>query len=116
MSIPKYSNQKVPSEKENVEALQARLTSEYADQGLFTGVFEEAPGERSEPHRHEGATLLTLSGSAKVRLGEGDWQVVLPGDVTVIGDEQMHEVEAGENGWRYLFACSKIEAQRQGLT
>ena len=98
-----------------VQELQDRLTARFTQHGLFTGVYSDKPGEVSEPHAHAGATLVTLNGSASIRLDQGEWRKVVPGDVTVIEDDQLHAVIAGDRGWKYLFACSQEEAQRQGL-
>ncbi|MEK7059280.1 MAG: AraC family ligand binding domain-containing protein [Patescibacteria group bacterium] len=98
-----------------LKALQEKLTTEFTERGLFTNVYSDEPNDVSEPHAHAGATLVTLEGSASIRLDEGEWHTAVPGDITVIHEDQLHEVRAGETGWRYLFACSQEEAQRQGL-
>jgi quercetin dioxygenase-like cupin family protein len=102
-------------ELEKLKALQANLTAHFQEQGLFTGIYSDAPNEASTPHAHASATLLTLEGSAKVRLDEGPWRTIVPGDVVHIKNEQLHEVLAGDKGWKYLFAASQQEARRQGL-
>lgn len=99
----------------DITELQQKLTADFVRQGLFVGVYSDKPGEISEPHAHAGATLVTLEGSSQIRLDGGVWQTVVPGDTTIIKDDQLHEVKAGAKGWRYLFACSQAEARRQGL-
>jgi len=118
MPIPdksKPAGQKKGQDPNEVNALQIKLTATFKEQGLFTSVFSDKPNETSAPHAHAGATLVTLKGSASIRLDEGEWQTVVPGDITVIKDDQLHEVKAGNEGWTYLFACSQQEAKRQGL-
>lgn len=98
-----------------LKELVARLTAYFKRRGLFTNTYSDKPNEVSAPHAHGGATLVTLEGSVEVRLDNGTWQTAAPGDITVIKDNQLHEVKAGNAGWRYLFACSQQEARRQGL-
>lgn len=100
---------------EDVAVLRERLIEEYKERGIFTKVFNDDANEHSVPHAHEGATIVTLTGSAQIRLDEGEWQQVVPGTITTIADDQLHEVITGPDGWGYLFACSQREAQRQGL-
>ncbi len=82
---------------------------------MFTGIYSDEPNEVSKPHAHAAATLLPLQGSAKVRLDEGPGRSVVPGDIIYIKDDQLHEVIAGNKGWKYLWAASQEEAKRQGL-
>jgi quercetin dioxygenase-like cupin family protein len=106
------------SEEWSVDAIaaeQARLTAQYDAKGMFTKVFDSAAGERSPAHAHEGAEIFTIAGDALVRLDDGEWGTVKPGSLLVIADNQKHEVINGQNGWKYLFACSLREARRQGL-
>ncbi len=118
MTTPQKVNS-VPSREglnpTELKALQERLTAEFIERGLFTNVYSDEPNEVSKPHAHAGATLVTLKGSADIRVGGGEWQTAIPGDITVIQDDQLHEVRAGEAGWKYLFATSREEAERQGL-
>lgn len=112
---PSISSKREALGPTDLQALQERLTVEFTERGLFTGVYSDEPNEESEPHAHAGATLVTLEGSANIRLDGREWRIVIPGDITVIQDDQLHEVKAGNEGWKYLFACSQEEAQRQGL-
>jgi quercetin dioxygenase-like cupin family protein len=91
------------------------MIDKYHELGLLTGIFEDAAGENSPAHRHGAATLFTLAGSAQVCLDGETWQEVAAGSEITIHDDQLHEVIAGPTGWRYLFASSKDEAERQGI-
>ena len=87
----------------------------YEQQGLTVVVVEDEPGEKYELHRHEAVCLYTLSGSAEVRLDEGQWRAMQAGDEVEIGNNQLHEVVVRTAGWKYLFAASAGEVARQGL-
>jgi quercetin dioxygenase-like cupin family protein len=92
-----------------------KAANEYHARGLLTGIFEEEPHSRSEAHRHGAATLLTISGAARIRLDDQPWQDVSAGTEVTVADNQLHEVVAGPEGWKYLFACSPAEAQKQEI-
>jgi len=54
-----------------LKELVTRLTADFKRRGLFTNIYSDKPNEVSAPHAHGGATLLTLEGSAEVRLDNG---------------------------------------------
>lgn len=93
----------------------AEAEAKYRGIGLVTRYIEDSPLEVYEPHEHEGVYLFTLDGSAKLRLDNGEWQAIEAGQETRIGDNQRHEAVVGKDGWKYIFAASAQEMERQGL-
>jgi quercetin dioxygenase-like cupin family protein len=91
------------------------LEEKYSKMGLVTRYITDKPGEVYEPHKHGGVYLFTLKGSAKIKLDDGEWQVIEPGQETSIEDNQLHEAIAGPEGWEYIFAATPEELERQGL-
>lgn len=89
--------------------------AKYKQLGLEIRRRIDEPGRVYPPHRHEGVFLLTLKGSAKIKLDDSEWQITKPGDKVRINDDQLHEAVSGPNGWEYLFAASPEEMKRQGL-
>jgi quercetin dioxygenase-like cupin family protein len=89
--------------------------AKYHRLGLTTRHITDQPGEIYEPHAHEEVYLFTLTGSLKLRLDNGPWQTVEPGQEVHIKTGQRHEAVAGSNGWEYIFAASAAEIKRQGL-
>lgn len=91
------------------------VETKYAKLGLEVRQIVDGPGEIYEPHRHEGVFIFTLIGSAKIKLDDGEWQLVQQGDEVHIKNNQLHEIISGPSGWEYLFAASPEEIKRQGL-
>lgn len=87
----------------------------YELRGLEAKFLVDPPGTIYEPHSHAAVRIFTISGAARARLGEGEWQQAIPGTELRIGDGQVHEADSGSQPWVYVFAASAEEMKRQGL-
>lgn len=86
------------------------------ERGLLTFSVEDEPGTTYPLHAHGRVDILTLTGSAELRLGDnGPWFPVCAGEVTVIEAGEKHQAVAGLDGWSYILACTEEEARTQGL-
>ncbi len=69
-------------------------------------LIELAAGFRTVPHRHPGATesFYVLSGSGTFRIGDSGPIAVAPGDLLHALVDEVHAIEAGDAGLRFI-AC-----------
>jgi quercetin dioxygenase-like cupin family protein len=100
----------------NIDRQQQLFTREHGRRGWFTGEFRDQPHEMSAAHRHGDAHLLILEGSVELTLDGTETVSLQAGGEIDIKQDQLHATVAGAEGFRYAFACSPEEAERQGLT
>src|SRR6188508_1981860 len=68
-------------------------------------VLIEMPGGfRTVPHRHPGAAELffILTGAASFSIGDGEPIAAVPGDLLYARADEVHAIEAGASGVRFL--------------
>lgn len=67
-------------------------------------LIEMPPAYRTIPHRHPGAAELfyVLSGAGTFTIGDGGPTSVGPGDLLLAAVDEVHSIEAGPAGLRFL--------------
>jgi quercetin dioxygenase-like cupin family protein len=90
------------------------IERKYQWMGLKTKHVVDPPGEVYEPHHHGKVYLYSLGGSLKIRLEQGEWRSIKPGQELIIERHQLHEAVVGPDGWEYIFAWDPKEAEEYG--
>ncbi|HWB39266.1 MAG TPA: hypothetical protein VG604_03435 [Candidatus Saccharimonadales bacterium] len=99
----------------SLDILRHNFEKQAEELGLVTYSFDDDPGQIHEPHSHGRVDILTISGTAELRLGKEPWLPVCAGEVTVIPAGVEHRAIAGQDGWGYVLACTEDEARNQGF-
>ena len=73
-------------------------------------LLEMPPGFATIPHRHPGAgeSFYILTGSGRFTIGDEDFEVS-PGDLLFAAVDEVHAIEAGEEGLRFLAGVAPNE-------
>ena len=80
------------------------VEKKYQSLGLETKYITDQPNTIHKPDKDIRMTFYTLAGSIKVKIEDGDWQEYHSGDEFVVEDGQLHEAQAGPEGWEYIVA------------
>lgn len=92
----------------------AERSRHYTANGLTVEAHHDEAGYTYAPHAHEKTYLSTIAGSVDIKVDQGTWQTLIPGQEFVVGANQLHEAVVGPNGWEYVAGFNADEAAAFG--
>lgn len=100
-----------------VDRLQDRATLNrvplIASDSMRLVLLEMPSGHKTIPHRHPRASeyFFILAGAGVFKIGDGQPIVVVPGDLLYAQTDEVHAIEAGDSGLRFLAGLGPNEDQ-----
>jgi quercetin dioxygenase-like cupin family protein len=91
-----------------------KIEDMYHARGLTTRLVTDEPGKVYPLHQHAEVYLCVLEGSAKIKLGDADWQTLTAGEELRIVADLKHEAVVGPDGWKYIIAGSAEVIEQLG--